>query len=225
LSVWLQERRRHRAVMQPQNFSHIAAQSNNPNSTQYRVTWSNPSPATGLTARVYVMSTSEATWPANWTLAGTFAADGGAGQTVAGVLCQRNRFRMTFQGDGLYHPNVESAPSDELPAASELYKVKQVTASQVGCYWSDPGKQFFYELNVAGYCPATIQSLRLRYKQAHGGGAVWVDAGTITSFSPTLLSWGPLTVDEDEDYLVELTLTQQWGDVSVTTTELNSGAP
>ena len=66
-------------------------------------------------------------------------------------------------------------------------------------------------------------SFQLRYRLYSTG--VWTDAGTITVFSPTLLSWTLMMMTEDEDYVFELTVTERGGVVTVTEDAANIGAP
>jgi hypothetical protein len=98
-----------------------------------------------------------------------------------------------------------------------------VAATDLNLAWI-PIKRLNVTLQVGRLALWKFASFGLRYRLASAPG-VWTDAGTLTVFSPTLLSWSMIMMTEDEDYVFELTVTEKGGVATVTEDTANIGAP
>ena len=96
-----------------------------------------------------------------------------------------------------------------------------MTAANFTFYWG-MGKSFNVNLQVGRLALTKFQSFQLRRRLVSAPGA-WVNAGTKTVFSPTLLAWGLTGLTEGEDYVFELTVTELAGVVTVTELAVNIG--
>ena len=98
-----------------------------------------------------------------------------------------------------------------------------VAATDLNLAWV-PIKNLKVTVQVGRLALWKFASFRLRYR-VYSAPGVWGDAGTVTAFSPTLLSWTIMGMTEDEDYVFELTVTEKGGVATVTEDMTNIGAP
>ena len=96
-----------------------------------------------------------------------------------------------------------------------------VTAADFTLAWGMM-KNFDVRLQVGRLALEKFQSFQLRQRLVSAPGA-WVNAGTKTVFSPTLLWWSLNGLTEGEDYVFELTVTEMSGVVTVSEIAVNIG--